>query len=353
MVLPGALPPAARDLGFDAGLAATLHDDVLDRLSDAGVTTVNARRALRSRTDAPTMFGTDPRLTPAGVQALARAIGSVIVQDPDLALLPRGTWTTRTTAPVALPSALRTALQRHCRLTLPEVVAEGSATLRVDAATGATDTTLLGPQAAAGQIALLATLEAGDPALNLAGHLAQASGLPVQAYAVGWGDEPGAALAAISSYMTSPAFDTSPPAIIVWTFPMAAPLAQQGDGPLRELIAAARGGCTTPLAPVAGTRPGSVAFALPGLDPAAPGMLMVDLGPVAATRIEVAFQGPDGTLRSRFATRHPGQIATGRFFVPLDGLWPQGALAVTVQADVAPGAGLRAALCPPPPLVQP
>jgi alginate biosynthesis protein AlgX len=337
LALPDALPPEARDWGFDEPLAATLYDDILRRLDERGVLTVNARTALRvTGGAAPTFHGPDPRLTPEGARRLARAVGERLATVAPLQGLPKAAFTSRATGTTRLASPARAILQRHCLVPLPEVLAETFATTRSDG--GAADGTLLG---GAARIAFLGTEDAGDASANFAGFLAEATGIEVQAYAV----PGGGAFAAISSYMTSRAFAEARPRVIVWAVPVADSLAAHGDGPLRELIAAAGDSCRTALPVGPGMTPGTLLVDLLGMDPGRPGMLFVDTGLAAASRIEARFLDAAGQARSAYLARHPRQLPTGRFYIPLDGLVPGGAARVEIVSDGGVALDARAALC--------
>jgi hypothetical protein len=61
------------------------------------------------------------------------------------------------------------------------------------------------------------------------------------------------------------------------------------------------------------------------------------------------FRGSDGTVRSRWITRDPAQIPTGRFLRP--GRWPvarSGAATVDIHMAGAFGPSARVAACPEP-----
>ena len=354
LAMPEGLPPEARDLGYDVTLAATLYDDMLTRLAAAGVTAVNARAALRS-TDAaaPSFFATDPRLTPAGARRAAEAIAATLATLPGAADLPRTRFETRPAGIQRLPSAMRVALQRHCLIPLPEVETEVFATTRLDAGAATGGNTLLatGPQA---RVALVGTDDAGDPAVNLAGFLSTATGLDVQSYAV----TDGGAFAAISSYLTSRGFAEARPAVLVWANPVFESLADHGDQPLRELIAAAGDSCRTALPAGPGPDPALMIADLSGLDPSLPAMLMIDTGGAPATSVTVEVRGAGLPARSRSVHRHKRQVPTGTFYLPLDGLWPEGAAMGTattadIRLDTAFGLGARVTACPELPAQKP
>ena len=347
LAMPEALPPEARDLGYDATLAATLYDDMLARLAAAGVTAVNARAALRGGADAaPSFFATDPRLTAAGARRAAEAIAGTMATLPGLADLPRARFETRAASAQRLPSQMRVALQRHCLIPLPEVETETFVTTRLDGGGTSGGNALPGTGTQA-RVALVGTEVSGDPAVNLAGFLSTATGLDVQSYAV----TDGGAFAAISSYLTSRAFAEARPAVLVWANPVFESLADHGDQPLRELIAAAGDTCRVALPAGPGAGPGVLVADLAGLDPGLPTMLLIDTGGAPATAVTVEVRGPGTPARSRSVHRHNGQVPTGRFYVPLDGLWPEAAVPGTgatadIRLDVAFGTEPRVTACP-------
>lgn len=336
LAMPQHLPQAARDLGFDPVMAATVQAESLERLEARGVRAVDARRALRA--GAAPFLAADPRLSAEGARLLAAAVAEAVAAAPASRELPRGRFESRSTGPVMLASEMRAALQRHCDQELPEVVAEGWATARLSEA-GAADNALLGAEAAGPSVALLGTEVSGEAASNLAGFLAEATGLDVAAHAV----EGGGAFAAISAYLTSRAFQEARPAFLVWVVPVSDSLAGRGDQPMRELIAAAGGSCRTSLP--AGPGPGgTLAADLRGLDPTRPTTLLVDAGGAEATEARFDFVSAAGLVRSRSVVRHP-LAPTGRFYVPLSGLWPEGTELAEVTLDVPFGPDARVTAC--------
>lgn len=338
LAMPAALPVEARHLGYDPALAASLYQDLLVRLGERKIATVDARTALVTAPGAPaSFFATDPRLTSGGAEKLAGAIAARLFELPKVGDLPRAKFQTRSIGPVELPSEMRTILQRHCLSPLPLVTTGGFVTSRISLASGSA-------QGSSPRVVLLSHGDAGEQSSNLAGFLSEASGLDVQHYSVPGGD----AFAAISSYLTAPAFRESRPAILVWVNPIHAGLADHGDQPMRELIAAAGPECANDLPIGQGTEPGHLIADLGSLDPAKPGMIMVDTGGSAVHELRLDFTDAGGVMRSRWVTRDPGQIATARFYVPADGLWPGGAVTVDLHIDRAFGPGARVAACPAP-----
>lgn len=342
LAMPDHLPQAARDHGYDATLAATVYLDMIAELAGRGVIAVDARRALRTGRDAaPSFFAVDPRMTADGARRAAAAIAEIIAATPGYADLPRVRFATQDTGPVTLASDSRAILQRHCDVTLPEVTTPRFVTSRQGAASNDTGNAIFDAPAQGSGIALLGTDYGGEPAINLAGFLAEATGLDVAHYAV----PDGGAYAAISAYLTSQAFQDQPPAYLVWANPMFEPLAERGDQPMAELIAAAGGDCriALPLAP--GRVPGSVTADLRGLDPGQDYTLYLDADARMGAEARFDFTGPDGTVRGRSIHRHPDQIATGRYYMPMTGLWDAGAVSVDITLDAGFGLNPRMAAC--------
>jgi alginate biosynthesis protein AlgX len=339
LALPERLPQAAFDYGLNPDLAATFYDLLLDRLRSRDIATADLRRAMRAQDGAPSFHLADDRITPAGAQRVAAALGQVIATAPGFKDQPRQQFATTTTGTVTLPSDMRAALQRHCQIRLPEVMAEGSTTTR--AGGGSTGTDLFAGAATTGGIVIVTTGKAGEPTANLAGALAQATGLETQIYAV----PDGGSYAAISSYMTSRIFRERRPAFLVWLNPVEENLADHGDQPMAELVAAAAGDCGIPLQVTPGLEVGTLSADLSALDNSRRFALLVDSEGSAATRAQFDFRGPDGTIRTRQILRHRDQAPTGQFYMPLTALWPEGARSVEVTLDVPVAASARVAAC--------
>lgn len=342
LVLPDALPQEARDFGFDPALAATVYGETLKRLWAAGVPATDARRALHAPADqAPSVFATDYRLTGPGAQRLARAISETVTLTPGYSDLPKGRFQTRSTGAVTLDSAMRSKLQRHCLTELPPVQTESFATSGIQANLSGTNNTIFGSRTTSARIALLGTETTGEPAINFAGFLSEFTGLDVVQYSV----PGGGAFAAISSYLTSAEFQDQRPAYLVWTNPVEENLARFGDQPFRELTAAAGADCRVPLPLLSSGQPNTITADLRALDRSQPYTLLVEAegAPAAAARFD--FLSGNGLVRSRSVVRHPDQVRTGRFYMPMSGLWPEGAQSVDIQLDVPFGGSTRVTAC--------
>ena len=155
----------------------------------------------------------------------------------------------------------------------------------------------------------------------------------------------GGAFGAFSAYVTSDAFQKNRPNVIVWENPIYNNLAQFGDQPMRELIAAASGSCQTPL-PVLGALDGTGATAdLGGLDPSRDYTLFVDAGGAAAKVAQFVFLSAEGFTRTKTVVRAHPDARTGRFYVPMTGLWPGGARSVDIRLDTAMSGTPRVTAC--------
>jgi len=341
LAMPDQLTQRTRDYGFDAALATTTFEQGLQKLQVRSVVTADIRRALRApMTEPPSFFQADYRLTTDGTRRAARAIADAMALTPVYIDLPKGRFDTRPAGFVTLPSDMRTALQRHCLSELPLVETETFGSTQLQAITGGSDT-IFGTGSGNGSVALLGTEVTGETAVNLAGFLAEFSGLNVFQYSV----TGGGAYAAISAYLTSQQFQDTRPAFLVWTNPVENNLAQFGDQPMRELIAAAGANCRVPLRLLTAGDQTRVTADLTVLDPSQAYTLFVDADGAEATEARFDFLGGSGLIRSKSVFRHNDQVKTGRFFMPLTGLWSEGAQTVEIALDVPFGAGPRVTAC--------
>jgi len=236
---------------------------------------------------------------------------------------------------------MRNALQRHCMIALPPVETDSFTTTRLRAASGTNDSALFGTARALPRIVLVGTEHAGEAASNLAGFLSEQTGLEVLPYTVAGGGS----FAAISSYMTSREFQDAPPAYLVWVNPVENNLAQFGDQPLHELIVAAGDGCRVPLPVLSGNDANTLTADLGTLDRSQSYTLFVDADGTQATEARFDFHTAAGLARSQSVLRHKDQVKTGRFFMPLSGLWPQGAQTVDIVLDAPFGVAARVTAC--------
>lgn len=341
LAMPDQLPQIALDYGFDVDLATTVYVDSLRRLRDAGIATADVRRALRVTTkQGLPFFATDPRLTPEGAQRMANTIAVTIGQSDGYGAIPKSQFATQTGQSLTLPSDMRSKLQRHCRINLPKVKALATVTTRTHARN---QTPNSGERANTQHpnVALIGTDITGSPVSNLAGFLAQASGLNVLQYNV----RDGGSFAAMSSYLTSLEFQNARPDFLIWTNPVENNLARYGDRPLRELAVAATDNCPIALSVSPGNAIHSLRIDLDELDGHQSYSLFVDADGANASEARFDFTSYTGLLRQKTILRHPKQAKTGRFYMPMTGLWREGAISVEIALDVPFGAGTRVSAC--------
>ncbi|MDO6591926.1 alginate biosynthesis protein [Loktanella sp. D2R18] len=329
VTMPDHLPPEAALYGFDLDLAIAVHDDVLNRLNAAGVMTVDAREAMLKTSDGELpFFKADFHWSAAGARETARAIADVITAHPTYEELETTAFETMPLEVDIAFSGMRRDLQEHCLDTLPEAETMTYQTMQVeslDLAGG--DLDLFGDEDSSIPIALLGTSFSDSEINNFPGFLAQYSSLEVVDYALTGGNQFGAMI----SYLTSTEFHENPPRFLVWENPIYTNLAQYGDQPMRELIAAAGPNCTIPLAPQMNADDTAFRVDLTSLAFGPEDTLFVDLNQSAGTRVEFSFVSDEGLTRRKIIERGERLTRTGRFYMPLSGLWPNGAVTVDIS----------------------
>ncbi len=339
LAMPDQLPQAARDYGFDASLAATVYLEQIKKLQERGVAVVDARLALRAAKDAtPSFFPTDHRLTSAGADREARAIAGIIAATPDYAALPKGRFEVTAAGPVILESAMRSALQRHCLLPLPLAQTDTFTAGKLQGSAANSGNGIFGGGGA--RVAVVGTEIDGDPVANLSGFIAKYTSLDTVQYAV----TGGGGFDAITSYLTSASFQQGRPAYLVWSVPIHDSLANYGDQPFAELTAAAGDTCRVPLPVMANPGGNSIVADLSQLDPGQSYTLLVDTDSTSVSAARFDFSSGAQVI-SKAIYRSKGQVKTGRFFMSMSGLPPEGARTVEVQLDAALGGNPSVTAC--------
>lgn len=341
-VLAHKLPAMAAHLGFNPDAAIAVHVDMIKRLERAGIAVADPMSALRQAALAGgrPYFETDPRPTPQGTRILAASVGELLATHPALADAPRETYVSTEGAATTLASQMRAQLQSACQTPLPPVQTNAFSTSRQtsDFTTNAAATFGATP---GNRLVVLGTGITGAPALNLAGFLSEATGLEALTY----GLQDGGAFAAVSSYLTSADFQAAPPRVLVWEFPVSASMAQHGDQPLAELIAAAGTTCRAALVTTRTAAGDRLRADLSQIRPGAPLTLALDTGGIGFPYVRFHFTGADGLVRSRSIYRHPDQILTGQFYMPLSGLNTDGLRGVEIEGPAAFGLQARLVAC--------
>lgn len=190
------------------------------------------------------------------------------------------------------------------------------------------------------QVAVVGTSFADLAAANFPGFLAQYSSLEVVNYAITGGGK----YSAVTSFLTSEDFQSAPPAFLVWESPIYLNPALNGDQPMRELIAAASGTCTTPLTLTPSEDGTGMTAVLPR--EAGPGTtLYLDSARNGVREVSFRFTAEDGRTRTKSIQRGSRMRLNGQFYMPLTGLWSDGAHSVTVSTPAGFGASPRLFTC--------
>jgi alginate biosynthesis protein AlgX len=155
----------------------------------------------------------------------------------------------------------------------------------------------------------------------------------------------GGAFGSISAYMTSDAFQQARPAILIWENPVYNNLAQYGDQPMRELTAAGGGSCRLQIPVISSLDGNAVRADLSGLDPMQEYTLQIDTGGSAASMAQFTFTSPTGATRTSTVTRRTEQEKTGRFYVPVSGLWREGIRSLDIQLNASMAGTPRITAC--------
>ncbi len=334
MVMTENLPRRAYDYGFEPNLAASVYDDMIKRLRDAGVVVADARSALAAGAQGASepYFKTDYRLSAVGARLAAQSVAQALNGNGSFAPTGGG-FAQAPIGKVEVDSDMRQVLQRRCLIELPKVETDQFAAPQVQSVNAR-------PGFGA-NIALVGTEYSATPEVNFAGFLQTATGMPVTQISL----DGGGAFGAFSAFVTSDAFQQGRPNVIVWENPVYNNLAQFGDQPFRELIAAASSNCSIEL-PVMASLEGSVATAdLSVLDPGQDFTLYVDTGGSTASIAQFVFQSMEGLSRTKTVVRSHPDARTGRFYVPMSGLWNEGARTVDIQINTSFSGTPRVSAC--------
>lgn len=329
VTMPDYLPEEAALYGFDLGIATAVHDDILDRLNAAGVITVDAREAMMEAEELP-FFKADFHWSHIGARHTAEAIAEKIKSLPEYADLDHTPFETVEEGIEISFSGMRRDLQEHCVKTLPEaeiMTYSTTQTEEIDLGDGGLD--LFGEDDLTIPIALLGTSFSDSPVNNFPGFIAQYTELEVVNYALTGGNQYGA----MTSYLTSTEFQETRPRFLVWENPIYTNLAQYGDQPMRELIAAAGQTCTVPLEAQVNEANNVVTVDLTDYELGPEDTIFIDIHQLAGTSANFLFQSHDGLTRSKFIERGERQSRTGRFYMPLSGLWADGAASVDISTS--------------------
>lgn len=329
VTMPEYLPPHVGQYGFDLEVATEVHLDILRRLDAAGVLAVDARDAMLDTPEGElAFFKADFHWSAAGARETAAAIAETIRGLPEYADMEQTQFETTPQGVDVAFSGMRRILQRRCLTTLPEAETMTYQTSQVqseDAGMGGLD--LFGASDDGIPIVLLGTSFSDSPVNNFPGFLSEYAQLEVVNYALTGGNQYGS----ITSYLTSEEFEASPPRFLVWENPIYNNLAQYSDLPMRELIAAASRSCTVPLPTVIDAEAASINVDLSGFDLGPSDTIFVDTHRNVETRAAFTFVSDTEFERTKIIERGERLTRTGRFYMPLSGLWDGGAASVHIQ----------------------
>lgn len=341
--MPDYLPERARLYGFDLAVATAVHADVLGRLNAQGVLTADIRSALLGAEGGQLpFFNSDFHWSAYGADLGAKAIADVIRAQPIYDTLDKTEYQSLETGEEIAFSGMRRVLQARCSQTLPEPTTmtwdTQATTLDLGDEGGGLD--IFGGETAQVPIALVGTSFSDSPINNFPGFIAQHAELEVVNFAITGGNQYGA----ITSYLTSTEFQNSPPAFLVWENPIYNNLAQYGDQPMRELIAAAADNCAQSLDFTVSDDRRSLTTQVSGLT--AEQTLFLETDGSTALDVSYRFTSDQGE-RLKSVRRGERLRRTGRFYMPMTGLWETGADDLTITLSAPLGASPQLSVCDP------
>ncbi|TNC50853.1 hypothetical protein FHG66_07745 [Rubellimicrobium rubrum] len=327
LAMPRYLPESAGDYGFDPAIATAAYEDVLARLRAAGVVAVDALGPLQDLPDGTMAFiPTDHHWTSNGARAVAEEVARVMHELPAYAGLESAEHKTYSLGLQDLPSPYRREIQAMCRDTVPRSATEAWETEVTQAPLGGGGG-IFAAEAAGPPVVLVGTSMSRTESFNFDGFLADAADLDVLNYAVTGGNQYGAMIA----YMTSQEFQDAPPTFLVWENPIYNNLAEFGELPLRELIAAAADQCV-PVETVRADDHTLVAdLPLDGLS--SDSYVRADAGAANGRAIHIGFITKDGRELNGTIERTQRIGPSRRFYQYVEPFWEPGISRIQVRFD--------------------
>ncbi|MEO8685475.1 MAG: alginate biosynthesis protein, partial [Devosia sp.] len=306
MTMPSMLPAESRLYGFDPVVARRVYEGTIAKLRAGGILTVDLLEPLTNSDPAVELFfKADFHWTSAGAQRAAQAVAATIRQDSAYASLATSKFTTTPTGPEHFVSAMRQLLQKSCVDALPEPMTDTFQTVEVVDPNAAVD--IFG-NGGADTISLVGTSFSEVAQFNFAGFISQDTGLNVRNLAISGGNQ----FASISSYLTSKNFAEDQPKYLIWENPIYNNLAQFGDGPLNELIAAVTGGCDPiPASAFHLDAADEVSVDLSDSSLANADMLLAEAGSSETRELSLTFTDASGRLRTQDVQRPDRFRASG------------------------------------------
>jgi alginate biosynthesis protein AlgX len=349
MILPDLLPEKAKAFGFQPAVTNAIYDDVISRLQARGVIAVDIASPMRAKAKGSNgdlaFFRTDFHWTAQGAGPAAQEIARRLVALPNYTGKPGPA-----VAPVELPveviqSTMRKIVQRHCRQAIPAAAAHpykfetASSDIFGEDQSVSTEADIFAT-AGTNSIALVGTSFSDMNVSNFAGFLGHYTGLAVENYSISGGNQFGSIL----SLMTSREFKESKPKYIVWENPIYNSLAQFGDGPLVEILAAAQQNCRQTFS-VEKQNAKSVLINLGGKSFDESQVILADIGENLGRKVKFQFTATNGIIREREVERGERLRSTGRYFLPLNDMVGETFSKVSITFDADLTAGSQISLC--------
>lgn len=341
LAMPRSLPPEAADFGFDHDLAVQVYQDEVARLRAAGVVAVDALTPLLELPAGELAFiPVDHHWTSAGSRAVAGEVARTIAATPGYGDLAPKAFETRPLGYEEIPSPLRREVQALCRSSLPPSGSEAFETVPVEAGgDAAASGDIFAAEATGPDVVLVGTSMSRTPAFNFGGFVAEAASLDVVNYAMIGGNQYGS----MAAYLLSEDFLAAPPRYIIWENPIYNNLAQYGEQPMREFVAAVVDDCVMLDAERVG--PDTLGAALPEGTLQGTDSIRADAGAAPGLAANFDLTTPDGAKVSATIRRSDRQEPTRRFYQFVEPLWEPGISRVEVRFDRAVGDDATLAVC--------
>jgi len=338
LAMPGKLPDAAADYGYDEDLAQTGYAAFLSELDAAGVAAIDTVAAMRALPeDRAPFIGLDFHWTPAGARAVAGAIADRIDETPALDDMPTTEINMTSTGTKAMDSALRRHIQSFCRESLPLPRTERFETTEVGGDAGGGG--IFAADSAGPPIALVGTSMSDEGTFNFEDSLSVETQAQVANYSITGGNQFGG----ITSFLLSGEFRETAPRVLVWENPIYNNLGGFGERPLRELIAAAGASCE-PLE-TANPAPRVLTADLPAERFTPETYLGVDTGSANGRRAELSFTTEDGLTGDATIQRSERVGPTRWFYEYARPLWRDDYTQVRVELDQPAEDGATLSTC--------
>jgi alginate biosynthesis protein AlgX len=226
---------------FSPDKATENYQHVTRSLAQAGVmmpdlfeTTPPPREMSAER---PFFFKRDHHWTPYGARAVAQKIGELVKATELYKTLKPSNYETKIISRSGWKPAMAIELQRLCRDVIPPEPFERFQTQMV---AGNDADALFGDEDASEPAVLVGSSFSAVQEYNFDGFLMEATGLEIANHAISAGMQ----FNAITSYTSSPGFETARPPFIIWEMPHLIDIGEQALVMFRQIIPATYGACT-------------------------------------------------------------------------------------------------------------